>query len=212
MASRGTRQTGEAERGGNGGAKRTRLEPELRRERVLTAATRLFEREPYDQLSTLRLAESCGVSEGLIFHYFGSKRGLYVACLDRKLTELVASIRDPGADLPLDERLRGAIDSYLDFVERYPRGYTAVLGGGIGTDPEVERLVERARERFSGLIVRGLGLTDAAPDFELAVWGWMGFVEATCTRWLRTRRVEREAVRELLTDTALATFGRALAA
>jgi AcrR family transcriptional regulator len=191
---------------------RTRLAPDDRRERVLAAATTLFENEPYDQLTTQRLAEGCGVSEGLVYHYFGTKRGLYVACVERKLSELVRSIRDPGADLPIEERLRGAIDSYLDFVERFPRGYTAVLGGGIGTDAEVEGLVEDARARFCRLIVRGLGVEQPSPRFDLAVYGWMGFVEAACTRWLRTPGIERDDVAELLTETALATFGRALAA
>lgn len=191
--------------------KRTRLHPDLRRERLLKAARKLFESRPYDELTTQGLADGCGVSEGLIFHYFGSKRGLYVACLELSIAEFVGSIEDPGPELPLDERLRHALDSYLDFVERYPRSYAAVLRGGIGADGEVHDLIEEARGRFSALIMRGLGIEDPAPSFSLAIWAWMGFVEAACTRWLAQREVEREELRDLLAQTALATFSRALA-
>lgn len=192
-------------------AKRTRMDPDVRRERVLTAARKLFELHPYDQLTTQRLADGCGVSEGLLFHYFGSKRGLYIACLELSIAEFVGSIEDPGPDLPLDERLRHALDSYLDFVERYPRSYAAVLRGGIGTDNDVHARIEEARGRFSDLIMRGLGIDDPAPSFSLAIWAWMGFVEAACTRWLAEREVSREELRDLLAQTALATFTRALA-
>ena len=190
--------------------KRTRLHPDARREKVLAAATRLFEGHPYDRLSTQRLAAGCGISEGLIYHYFGSKRGLYVACLERSIDEFLASIEDPGAGFPLDQRVRRALDSYLDFVETHPRGYTAVLHGGIGLDPEVHVLTERAREGFCRMILRGLELENPTPHFLVALWGWMGFVESACTRWLETQEIERAELRELLVETTLATFARAL--
>jgi AcrR family transcriptional regulator len=190
---------------------RTRLAPDTRREQVLEAATRMFERHPYDRLTTVVLAGGCGVSEGLLFHYFGSKRGLYVACLKRRIADFLTSIDDPGPEVPLAERLRHALDSYLDFVETYPRSYAAVLRGGIGMDRQVHELTEQARQRCCELIVRGLGIEEPDPRFRVAVWGWMGFVEAACTRWLAKREVPREELRELLLEIALASFGRLVA-
>jgi len=188
--------------------RRTRLAPDLRRERIIEAATDLFERQPYDELTTARLAEECGVSEGLLFHYFGSKRGLYMACLERSIEAFLASIEDPGPEHPLRERFRHALDSYLDFVEAYPRSYAAVLRGGIGADGEVHELIELARERFAAMIVRGLGVERPAPGLLVAAWGWMGFVEAACTRWLARREIARDELRDLLLDVAFATVGR----
>ena len=177
---------------------------------LVEAATLIFESAPFDQLSTEQVAEGCGVSESLIYHYFGSKRGLYVACLERRLEEFLRSIEDPGPELPLDQRLPHSIDSYLDFVERYPRGYAAVLRGGIGMDDEVHGLIERAREGFCALIAGGLGIEHPSPSFVVAIWGWMGFVENSCARWVSEREISREELRDLLVHMALATFGRVL--
>jgi AcrR family transcriptional regulator len=192
--------------------KRTRLDPDRRREELIDAASELFDNQPYDALSTDEIARECGVSEGLIYHYFGGKRGLYIACLERSLEEFLSAIEDPGPPLPLDQRLRHSIDSYLDFVEQHPRSYAAVLRGGIGMDDEVHQLIEGAREGFCALIAGGLGIEEPSPSFVVAIWGWMGFVENSCARWVALREISREELRDLLVHMALATFGRVLAA
>jgi hypothetical protein len=64
-----------------------------------------------------------------------------------------------------------------------------VLRGGVGLDPEVHDITQGARERFFELITGGLAIKPRNPTIELRVWGWMGFVEATCTRWLETREL-----------------------
>jgi AcrR family transcriptional regulator len=191
--------------------RRTRLDPDRRREELIDAASELFESRPYDRLSTEEIARWCGVSEGLIYHYFGGKRGLYTASLERTLADFLGAIEDPGPPLPLDQRLRHSIDSYLDFVEQYPRSYAAVLRGGIGMDDEVHALIEGAREGFCAMIARGLGIEKPSPSFVVAIWGWMGFVENSCARWVALREIPRVELRDLLVHMALATFGRVLA-
>lgn len=190
---------------------RRRLSPELRREEVLAAAAEQFDRHAYDQLTAEKLAEGCGVSVGLLYHYFGNKRDLYVACLERAIAELVAAVEDPGSGLSPDERLPHIMDTYLDWVAEHPRRYLAVLRGGIGMDDEVHARVQVARERFVRFIAEGLGVQEPGPALVLAIWGFMGFVEATCARWLQDPQVGREDARGLLLETGLATFARALA-
>ena len=46
---------------------------------MLAGASRAFAAAPYSEVTTAGLAECCEASEGLIFHYFGSKAGLYAA-------------------------------------------------------------------------------------------------------------------------------------
>ena len=58
-----------------------RLSVEERRAEILDAATTTFASLPYGDVSAQLIAQRCGVSEGLIFHYFGSKAGLYAAFL-----------------------------------------------------------------------------------------------------------------------------------
>jgi AcrR family transcriptional regulator len=64
---------------------RTRLE--RREQEILRAATELFASTGFHTTSTRRIAEAAGVSEGTVFHYFGSKHDLMLAILDRFYTE-----------------------------------------------------------------------------------------------------------------------------
>ena len=47
-----------------------------KREDIITAALDLFSEKGYSATSTARIAQEAGVSEGLIFRHFKSKRGL----------------------------------------------------------------------------------------------------------------------------------------
>lgn len=52
------------------------------RAEILTAARGLFAAEGFDRTTLRRVAETAGVDVALISHYFGSKRGLFLAAVD----------------------------------------------------------------------------------------------------------------------------------
>lgn len=56
-----------------------RKDPAGRRLRVLNAASDLFGRRPYDTVRVQEIATAADVSEGSVYHYFGSKDGLLLA-------------------------------------------------------------------------------------------------------------------------------------
>lgn len=58
--------------------KRVRLEHDERRQQILAAARRLFCDRPYSEVSMADLASAAGVTRGLLHHYFGAKRYLYL--------------------------------------------------------------------------------------------------------------------------------------
>lgn len=60
-------------------AARTR-DPEAKRAAVVDAAVQLFTDHGFRQLSTATIAAAARVSEGIVFHHFGSKHGLLEAC------------------------------------------------------------------------------------------------------------------------------------
>ena len=53
-----------------------------KRKLILDAALREFAENGYANASTNRIINEAGVSKGLLFYYFGSKRDLYLAVLD----------------------------------------------------------------------------------------------------------------------------------
>ena len=59
-----------------------RLTAGARRQAVLETACRVFSRSSYRGATTADIAREAGISEPILYRHFGSKRDLYVACLD----------------------------------------------------------------------------------------------------------------------------------
>jgi TetR/AcrR family transcriptional regulator len=61
---------------------RQRLSAGERRQAVLEAACRVFSESSYRGATTAEIAREAGISEPILYRHFGSKRDLYLACLD----------------------------------------------------------------------------------------------------------------------------------
>ena len=63
--------------------KTSRLDPAERREQMLDAANDLFAERGYEEVSVEDIARSAGVTRGLVHHYFGGRKEVYIALLER---------------------------------------------------------------------------------------------------------------------------------
>jgi AcrR family transcriptional regulator len=63
-----------------------RLPAEARRQAVLSSACRAFSKSSYRGATTAEIAREAGISEPILYRHFGSKRDLYLACLDEAWT------------------------------------------------------------------------------------------------------------------------------
>lgn len=61
---------------------RPRLTGQQRRQVVLDTACRVFFKKSYRGATTAEIARESGISEPILYRHFGSKRDLYLACLD----------------------------------------------------------------------------------------------------------------------------------
>ena len=61
----------------------SRLDPEQRREQILDAANALFAERAYDEVSIEDIARAAGVTRGLVHHYFGGRKEVYIALVER---------------------------------------------------------------------------------------------------------------------------------
>ena len=59
-----------------------RMSADARRAAVLDTACRVFSRSSYRGATTAEIAREAGISEPILYRHFGSKRDLYLACLD----------------------------------------------------------------------------------------------------------------------------------
>src|SRR5471030_2970072 len=63
-------------------AARPRLRAEERRQAVLDSACQVFSKSSYRGATTAEIAREAGITEPILYRHFGSKRDLYLACLD----------------------------------------------------------------------------------------------------------------------------------
>ncbi|MCI5481154.1 MAG: TetR/AcrR family transcriptional regulator, partial [Lachnospiraceae bacterium] len=56
---------------------------EEKRNRILSTGIKEFSGKSYKDVSTDHITKACGISKGLLFHYFGSKREFYFYCLEK---------------------------------------------------------------------------------------------------------------------------------
>ena len=99
--------------------RRIRLDNDQRRAQLLELAKTAFSGRAYDDVSIDDLARVAGISKGLLYHYFPTKRDLYVAGLTEIADELVDACTNVPDDLPPIERVRQSIDAYLDHIGRH---------------------------------------------------------------------------------------------
>jgi AcrR family transcriptional regulator len=179
-------------------AVRARLEVDERRAQLLALGLSIFSERSYDEVSIDDIARAAGVSKGLLYHYFPTKRDFYVAALRaaaKDLLEQTLGARE--ADISIEERVRQGVTTYLDFVERRGGAYVALMRGGIGSDPEVAAVLEEVRLAFLGRIVADLPPGVEGPLVRTALRGWIGFVEAASIDWVAHRPVPLGQIVEL---------------
>lgn len=176
---------------------RRRLDLDERREQLVALGKRLFSERAYDEISIEDIADAAGISKGLLYHYFGSKRGFYVAVVREAAGQLVAAT-DVGAHVPAAERARLGLEGYLDFAEAHSAAFVTLLRGGIGNDSEVAEIVDGTREAIVERILTNMGQTQPRPVFRLAIRSFVGLVEAATIDWLERRAVDRATLLRFL--------------
>ena len=113
------------------------------RRKLVEAALDLFSTRAYEEVTVGEIAAAAGVAHGLLFHYFDSKRGLYLASLDEAARQLnVAHETDvsaaPGA------RVRELLTKHLHHLAAHrDLALNLILRGG--NDPEASEMFEADR-------------------------------------------------------------------
>ena len=125
--------------------KYSRLAPAQRREQILDAANALFAERGYDEVSVEDIASAAGVTRGLVHHYFGGRKQVYIALLER-LGALREEQLPPPVGRSARARLADSVSRWLDWTEQNRTIWLATLGRGEDiADPDVRTRRHRAR-------------------------------------------------------------------
>ncbi|MCZ7414048.1 MULTISPECIES: TetR/AcrR family transcriptional regulator [unclassified Streptomyces] len=176
---------------------RARLSAEDRRRQLVGIGLRMLTERPIHELSIDEIAAQAGISRGLLFHYFATKRDFYVAVVRAAARRILRAAR-PDPEAPLAEQLTQSLDGYLGFLERRREPYVALLRGSAGGADYVVEIYEEIRGAFVERAAAALGPVSRTPRTELVLRGWFSFVEDTALAWARERPMPREDVVLLL--------------
>ncbi|TXS52354.1 TetR/AcrR family transcriptional regulator [Streptomyces sp. t39] len=180
-----------------------------RRERellILEAGAEEFGAKGYARGSTAAVAARAGISKPMIYEYFGSRDGLYLACLDRAGSRLVAAVASAQDGSPDAARATRTMEAIFRALESRMRDWELVHdttlpeGGDLHTAAVVHRR-ELSRMGAVGVAeVLGAAAVTEPLDADLATHLWYGTVGAAI-RWWR-HHPEQSA------DEMAARFGR----
>jgi len=185
---------------------RRRLEPDVRRGQILACAVRLFGERPYAEVSTTDIARAAGVARGLINHYFGTKKDLYLEVIRVMVTipEVVVE-RLPAGDLRT--RVDASVSWFLDVVSRHSTSWLAAVNAGGIRDADVERVLAEAEDAAADSVLVAVGLAEVAEHREELrgmIRAYVGLATATAKEWLNRDALTRAQVHLLLATTLLA--------
>jgi AcrR family transcriptional regulator len=190
--------------------KYSRLDPAQRRDQILDAANALFAERAYDEVSIEDIANSAGVTRGLVHHYFGGRKEVYIGLLER-----IGAQREQQLPPPVGRsaraRVADSVSRWLDWTEANRTIWLATMAHGEDiADPDVRQVVaDLVRHAVALLTTFHADIAQDSPRLRHALECWTGLNRAATRRWLRGEAT-REATHELLASTlehVLRTFG-----
>ena len=187
-----------------------RLSPAERRDQILDTANALFAERGYDDVTIDDIAKGAGVARGLVHHYFGGRKEVYLALLER-LGGLREEELRPPVGRSARARVADTVSRWLDWTGANRTIYLGTIAPGedIG-DPDVRRVVDELVHRAVAQVATfHADIAEDSPRLRYALVCWTGLNRAATRRWLRGEAT-REATQELLASTlehVLRTFG-----
>src|SRR3954468_20374376 len=115
--------------------RRGRTPRAVREAQMVAAAERLFSERGYHGVSMDEIAAASGISKPMLYDYFGSKEGLFLACVERArgwlFEEIASAVR--GAD-GAGAALRAGVEAFLAFANEQRATWTVLFaeGGSFG--------------------------------------------------------------------------------
>ena len=185
---------------------RTRLSREARQDQLLELGAELFADRSYEDVHIEELSEVAGVSRGLLYHYFPTKRAFFAAMVRRESTRMM-ELTAPDESLPILDRLRQGIEAYLDYCQDHKLGVKAIFHGAASADPEIQAIVEEDIQRQQERIAAGVEPNGQPSELmQIAVRSWLHFMRNACHQWLDSTETSRDEVRDLCAQALIGTL------
>lgn len=189
-------------------ATRTRMPRTQRRAQLIELGKEAVAATSFDEVSVEQVADAAGISRGLLFHYFPTRRDFLQAVAAAAAAELVAATEPPPDADPVTQ-LRTSLRAYVDYIVEHDRAYLSLVRGAAGGEAGMLEVLDGTRALLADRVLTGVGMDPAqtAPVVRLGLRGWIGFVEEATVAWLADRtQLDRDDLVGLCERTLVAVF------
>ena len=162
-----------------------------REEQIVAVAIAEFAEQGYARASMVAIARQAGISKPLIYQYFGSKDGLYLACLHAVSGDLLARLEE--AELDVDDSVSSRIHplrAVFEALEPQPVAWRMLFDPSMPTGGEITHAANDYRARTTAIaasgsarFLRARGIRSRL-DASALTAVWMGLVNSLVFWWL----------------------------
>ncbi|MEC1521958.1 TetR/AcrR family transcriptional regulator [Neobacillus niacini] len=144
-----------------------------KQDRIINAAIKEFAQKGYDSASTNEIVKDAGISKGLLFHYFQSKKQLFFFLFDY-CYNLVADEFYKKVDLTerdFFKRIRQAVHIKMDLQTKYPEILTFIQEAFRQDSPDIKDEFDKKKQELNsvnaGIIYDGIDLSKFRDDVDV---------------------------------------------
>ncbi|GAA3079797.1 AcrR family transcriptional regulator [Kribbella aluminosa] len=163
-----------------------RLTADERRKQLVKLGLMMLRTKPIHELSIDEIASAAGISRGLLFHYFPSKRDYYVAVISAAGRRLLR-VTKPDDALAPEQQLREMLTQFVAFIERRRTAYISFVRGAAGGDDFAVEVYDETRAGLTKRILTYLGTPEVADDPTsadyLRIHAWLSYTEDLAIEW-----------------------------
>ena len=163
-----------------------RLSAEDRKKQLVKIGLMMLRTKPIHELSIDAIAGQAGISRGLLFHYFPSKRDYYVAVISAAGRRLLR-VTKPDDSLAPEEQLREMLTQFVAFIERRRTAYISFVRGAAGGDDFAVEVYDETRAGLTKRVLTYIGTPEVADDPKsldyLRIHAWLSYAEDLAIEW-----------------------------
>ncbi|WP_329483106.1 TetR/AcrR family transcriptional regulator [Kribbella sp. NBC_01510] len=183
-----------------------RLSAEDRKKQLVKIGLMMLRTQPIHELSIDAIAGQAGISRGLLFHYFPSKRDYYVAVISAAGRRLLR-VTKPDESLPPEEKLREMLMQFVAFISRRRTAYISFVRGAAGGDDYAVEVYDETRAGLTKRILTYIGTPEvadepASPEY-MRIHAWLAYAEDLAIEWSGLPEDERPYSDKFLVDHAI---------
>lgn len=167
---------------------RRQEQAELTRRKLLEAAVDHFSTRQFDDVATSDITETAGVAQGLLFHYFENKRGIYLEALRDAANGLSAANTPPPSAGSPGRQYREMLRAHLAYLSEHDELALRLVLGGSGGDPEAWQIFDQSRWHTIEWTCRLLELDLDRPALRLMLRSCAGALDEATIYWLKNGR------------------------